>query len=115
MSPVARVLLVLVRSYRRWVSPLTPPHCRFAPSCSTYALEALQVHGAGRGSWLSLRRLARCHPFHPGGHDPVPPARERPTRRSTTRRGRASATMDPHRPALHPPAPLRTSRSSPGG
>lgn len=75
---VARVLLALVGGYRRWISPLLGPRCRFAPSCSAYAAQALAVHGAGRGSWLAARRIARCHPFHPGGHDPVPPAR--PTR-----------------------------------
>jgi len=74
-GPGARVLLALVGLYRRWVSPLLGPHCRFAPSCSAYAVEALTAHGAVRGSWLTLRRLVRCHPFHPGGHDPVPPAR----------------------------------------
>ena len=72
---VARVLLVLLAGYRRWVSPLLGPRCRFAPSCSAYAVAAVQVHGAGRGSWLAVRRLLRCHPFHPGGHDPVPPVR----------------------------------------
>lgn len=73
MSPLARALTGLVTAYRRLLSPLLPPRCRFAPTCSAYALEALRVHGAGRGSWLALRRVARCHPFHPGGHDPVPP------------------------------------------
>jgi putative membrane protein insertion efficiency factor len=72
---VARVLLAVVAGYRRWVSPLLGPRCRFAPSCSAYALGAVQSHGAARGSWLTVRRLLRCHPFHPGGHDPVPPVR----------------------------------------
>ena len=72
---MTRVLLALLGGYRRWISPLLGQRCRFAPSCSAYALEALTVHGAGRGSWLTLRRLSRCHPFHPGGHDPVPPVR----------------------------------------
>jgi putative membrane protein insertion efficiency factor len=69
----ARVLIVPVNGYRRFISPLLPPSCRFAPSCSQYALEALQRHGAARGLWLTVRRLARCHPFNPGGYDPVPP------------------------------------------
>lgn len=73
-GPLARLLLTVVAGYRRWVSPALGPRCRFAPSCSAYAAEALSAHGAGRGSWLTLRRVARCHPFHPGGHDPVPPA-----------------------------------------
>ncbi|HEX5288647.1 MAG TPA: membrane protein insertion efficiency factor YidD [Streptosporangiaceae bacterium] len=73
------VLVMLLTGYRRLISPLLPPSCRFYPSCSTYALEAVQVHGALRGSWLTARRLSRCHPFHAGGLDPVPPAR--PARR----------------------------------
>ena len=74
-APLARVLLAVIRGYQRVVSPLLGPRCRFAPSCSAYAAEAITVHGPGRGSWLALRRIGRCHPFHPGGHDPVPPAR----------------------------------------
>lgn len=74
-SHSARALLAVVAAYRRWVSPLLGPHCRFAPTCSTYAEQALAGHGALRGSWLGLRRIARCHPFHPGGLDPVPPPR----------------------------------------
>jgi hypothetical protein len=72
-SVAARILIVPVIGYRRFISPLLPPVCRFAPSCSEYALEALRVHGAVRGLWLAVRRLARCHPFNPGGYDPVPP------------------------------------------
>lgn len=70
---IARVLLALIRFYRRFISPLTPPVCRFEPSCSKYTLEAIEVHGAARGSWLGFWRIMRCHPFHPGGYDPVPP------------------------------------------
>ena len=66
------VLLLLVRIYRRLVSPMLPPACRFYPSCSAYAETALVRHGAARGTWLTARRLVRCHPFHPGGIDPVP-------------------------------------------
>jgi len=69
---VTRLLVLLVRVYRALVSPLLPPRCRFAPSCSAYALEALTRHGAFRGGWLALRRIGRCHPWHPGGPDPVP-------------------------------------------
>lgn len=69
---IARLLIALVRLYQWLVSPLLPRSCRFYPSCSAYAVGALQRHGALRGAWLTVRRLARCHPFHPGGIDPVP-------------------------------------------
>jgi len=69
----ARGLIALVHLYRVTLSPLLGPSCRFEPSCSAYALEALERHGAARGAWLSLRRMLRCHPFHPAGFDPVPP------------------------------------------
>jgi uncharacterized protein len=68
----ARVLVVPILWYQRFISPLLAPRCRFAPSCSQYAVDALRAHGAARGLWLAVRRLARCHPFHPGGYDPVP-------------------------------------------
>ena len=67
-----RVLATLIRGYQRFVSPALPRSCRFHPSCAQYALEAVTRHGALRGGWLAVRRLARCHPFHPGGFDPVP-------------------------------------------
>jgi uncharacterized protein len=73
-SAAARVMVALITGYRRFVSPLLAPRCRFAPSCSAYALEAVREHGALRGAWLAVRRVGRCHPFHPGGFDPVPPA-----------------------------------------
>jgi putative membrane protein insertion efficiency factor len=65
-------LVALVRAYQILISPLLPASCRYFPTCSAYALEALSRHGAMRGSWLTVRRLARCHPFRPGGYDPVP-------------------------------------------
>lgn len=68
----ALALLSLIRAYQLFLSPLLPTCCRFTPSCSHYAMEAVQRHGFWRGAWLSMRRLARCHPFHPGGWDPVP-------------------------------------------
>jgi putative membrane protein insertion efficiency factor len=72
-TPAARVLVVPIVWYQRFISPLLGQRCRFAPSCSQYAVEALRVHGALRGLWLAVARLARCHPFNPGGYDPVPP------------------------------------------
>ncbi|MFJ8581471.1 membrane protein insertion efficiency factor YidD [Micromonospora sp. NPDC093277] len=71
------MLLVPIIAYRRWISPALPARCRFYPSCSAYAVEAVSRHGALRGAWLTVRRLSRCHPFHPGGHDPVPEPVER--------------------------------------
>ncbi len=79
MTLVARLLTAAIVAYRRWVSPALPARCRFYPSCSAYAQEALARHGAARGTALAVRRLLRCHPFHPGGFDPVPdPIRHRP-------------------------------------
>lgn len=72
----ASVLLGLLWVYQRVVSPLTPPTCRFYPSCSGYAVLAVRRHGALRGGWLAVRRVARCHPWNPGGVDDVPPARD---------------------------------------
>jgi putative membrane protein insertion efficiency factor len=67
-----RILLALIAVYKRFVSPLLPRSCRFYPSCSTYAADAIDRYGAVRGLLLAARRIARCHPFHPGGYDPVP-------------------------------------------
>jgi putative membrane protein insertion efficiency factor len=72
-SLAARILMLPIRAWRL-VSVHLPPRCRFYPSCSQYAIEALTVHGAVRGSWLAVRRVGRCHPWHDGGLDPVPPA-----------------------------------------
>ncbi len=69
---LAKPLIWLVRGYQLFISPFVPPSCRFHPTCSHYTIEALQKHGAVKGLWLALRRIARCHPWHPGGHDPVP-------------------------------------------
>lgn len=62
----------LIRIYQLFISPLFPASCRYTPTCSAYAVEAIERHGVVRGSWLAARRIARCHPFRPGGHDPVP-------------------------------------------
>ncbi|HXT18080.1 MAG TPA: membrane protein insertion efficiency factor YidD [Gemmatimonadaceae bacterium] len=66
------ILVAIVRGYQVTLGPMLPPSCRYYPSCSAYAIEALEKHGAMRGGWLAIRRLARCHPFRPGGYDPVP-------------------------------------------
>lgn len=71
------VLLTGVRGYQRFISPVLPPACRFTPSCSAYAATALERYGAVRGTWMALRRLARCHPWNPGGYDPVPDRNQR--------------------------------------
>ena len=67
-----KLLVALVRAYQVLLSPMMGPSCRFYPTCSNYAIEALRVHGAARGGWLAARRIGRCHPWHPGGNDPVP-------------------------------------------
>lgn len=86
-SVVARVLIAPIRAYQRWISPALPPTCRFTPSCSAYAVEALRVHGALRGTVLTVARVAKCHPWHPGGTDPVPPRVARNGARQSDRTG----------------------------
>ncbi|MCG7383573.1 membrane protein insertion efficiency factor YidD [Paenibacillus sp. ACRRY] len=72
-----RVAQAPIRVYRNYISPLKPPTCRFYPTCSAYAMEAIEVHGAFKGSLLAAKRIAKCHPFHPGGVDLVPPKEEK--------------------------------------
>lgn len=79
MSPLGHGLTLLVKGYRYLVSPLLPPSCRYQPTCSAYALEAIRRHGGLAGTWLAIRRIGRCHPWGGAGHDPVPdPAKRRP-------------------------------------
>lgn len=126
VSP-ARGLLSVVRFYQRAISPAFPPRCRFSPTCSAYAVEAIELHGAGRGSWLALRRLLKCAPWHPGGVDLVPPARAprsggtaEPTHSSCTA---ASGSPTPPVPPADddrrphgatPPAPRRSAQQEAG-
>jgi len=85
-----RALLGLLWVYQRFISPLTPPSCKYYPSCSQYAVVAIGRHGALRGSWLAIRRLGRCHPWAAGGVDDVPPARETSAHDHGPRRARSS-------------------------
>ncbi len=82
---MTRLMVMMLRFYKRFISPFLPPSCRFTPTCSEYAVEAVMVHGPLRGGTMAALRLLRCHPFHPGGHDPVPPRRLDGPR--TTRQG----------------------------
>ncbi len=66
------IFIFIVKIYRTLISPLFPPSCRFYPTCTEYSIEALNKHGALKGGWLSIKRVGKCHPFHPGGYDPVP-------------------------------------------
>lgn len=71
-SPVSRLAMSAIRFYQRYISPLFGPRCIYTPTCSEYARQAIQKYGLGRGCWLAIRRILRCHPFHTGGYDPVP-------------------------------------------
>jgi uncharacterized protein len=95
---VRAALLAAVRFYQRAISPALPPRCRFYPTCSAYALEAIEQHGAARGSWLAVRRLVKCAPWHPGGVDLVPEP-------GTARGGRSSSTAEPLPAAALVPRP----------
>jgi len=80
MNPAATVLRGLIRGYQLLLSPILPAACRFQPTCSAYAIEAIGRHGAVMGGWLAVRRVARCHPWHDGGFDPVPDVKQGPLR-----------------------------------
>lgn len=77
ISILSTFLIILINIYRKFISPLFPPMCRFRPTCSEYALEAIKIHGPFKGLYLTVRRLFKCHPFHPGGFDPVPPKNDK--------------------------------------
>lgn len=72
-----KILMFIIKIYQKAISPLMPPSCRFHPTCSNYGIEALETHGALKGSWLTIRRISKCHPFHEGGLDPVPEKKRR--------------------------------------
>jgi len=77
MKPIRTVLKLLIRGYQLFVSPVLGANCRYAPSCSQYAVEAIDSHGAVRGSWLAVKRVGRCHPWGGSGYDPVPSGQDR--------------------------------------
>ncbi|OFL46315.1 membrane protein insertion efficiency factor YidD [Nosocomiicoccus sp. HMSC067E10] len=72
-----KIILQMIRFYQRYISPMSPPSCRFYPTCSQYAIEAVEEHGAIKGSYLAVRRILKCHPLHKGGFDPVPPKKKK--------------------------------------
>jgi len=72
MNSMKRFFLSSIRFYQKFISPIKPPTCRFYPTCSHYAFEAIEIHGPLKGGWLSTKRILKCHPLHPGGFDPVP-------------------------------------------
>lgn len=72
-----KLILKMIRFYQKYISPMSPPTCRFYPTCSQYAIEAVEEHGAIKGSYLATRRILKCHPFHEGGFDPVPPKKKK--------------------------------------
>ncbi len=72
-----KLVLLLIRFYQKMISPLTPPSCRFYPTCSHYGVEAVETHGVMKGLWLTIVRISKCHPFHKGGFDPVPAKKEK--------------------------------------
>jgi uncharacterized protein len=109
-SPVRRALLAVVGFYSRAISPALPPRCRFYPTCSAYAAEAIERHGAARGSWLALRRILKCAPWHPGGVDPVPAAGTRETARTSSTQVPAPAAPEPARAT--PPASGRANEET---
>ncbi|MGY8613602.1 membrane protein insertion efficiency factor YidD [Bacillus velezensis] len=71
------IMIAFISGYQKFISPLTPPSCRFYPTCSQYGIEAVKTHGALKGGWLTLKRILKCHPFHPGGVDPVPDKKQK--------------------------------------
>ena len=77
LSPLQWLITTVIRGYQLLISPILGPRCRFTPTCSHYAIEAIKTHGTMKGSWLALKRILKCHPLHSGGSDPVPPKNNR--------------------------------------
>jgi len=98
MMHIRRAFTFPLRFYQHWISPLKPPMCRFAPTCSQYAVEAIELHGILRGSWLALRRILRCHPFCRGGFDPVPGSETARKHAQACRHETDSPPSAPHQP-----------------
>lgn len=108
--PVRRALLAAVGFYSRAISPALPPRCRFYPTCSAYAAEAIDRHGAARGSWLAVRRILKCAPWHPGGLDPVPAAGTREPACASSTAVPAPVASEPARAT--PPASRRANEET---
>ena len=105
--PLRRALLAAIGFYSRAISPALPPRCRFYPTCSAYAAEAIEVHGAARGTRLAIVRLLKCAPWHPGGVDPVPPARGTGPAGRSSNPAAESAARTPRTVRATPPATRR--------
>jgi uncharacterized protein len=110
-GPVRRALLAVIGFYSRAISPALPPRCRFYPTCSAYAAEAIERHGAARGSWLAVRRILKCAPWHPGGVDLVPAPRGSGTAEEDHSSSRAVSAVPPS--GETPGAPARPDRATP--
>lgn len=111
-APVRRALLAVIGFYSRAISPALPPRCRFHPTCSAYAAEAIERHGAARGCWLAVRRILKCAPWHPGGVDLVPAPQGRGTDGQDHSSSPAAAPAQ-GRPGAPPTAPACTDRAIP--
>lgn len=76
LSPLQKLGVYLIKAYQYTISPMLGPRCRFTPTCSNYAIDAIKIHGIAIGGWLTLKRILKCHPLHPGGNDPVPSSKQ---------------------------------------